>query len=32
MKIIQITDLHIGAKGEDTHQIDVRTNFLNILA
>jgi len=32
MKIIQITDLHIGRRGEDTKQVDVRTNFLNILA
>ena len=32
MKIIQITDLHIGGTDEDTHQIDVRANFLNILA
>ncbi|MEL6922642.1 MAG: metallophosphoesterase [Bacteroidota bacterium] len=32
MKIIQITDLHIGRRGEETHQVDVRSNFLNILA
>lgn len=31
MKIIQITDLHIGSKGEDTQGVDVRQNFLNIL-
>jgi len=31
MKIIQITDLHIGRKGEDTFGIDVRKNFLDIL-
>ena len=31
MKIIQITDLHIGRKGEDTFETDVRGNFLKIL-
>jgi len=32
MRIIQITDLHIGQEGEETFGVDVRTNFLNILA
>ena len=32
MKIIQITDLHIGTRGENTANVDVRNNFLNILA
>lgn len=32
MKIIQITDLHIGTRGEKTANVDVRNNFLNILA
>lgn len=31
MRIIQITDLHIGQEGEDTFGIDVRQNLLNIL-
>lgn len=31
MNIILITDLHIGQEGEDTHGVDVRQNFLNIL-
>ncbi|MEM9846493.1 MAG: metallophosphoesterase [Bacteroidota bacterium] len=31
MNIIFITDLHIGAAGEDTYGVDVRQNFLNIL-
>lgn len=31
MKIIQITDLHIGKEGEATRGIDVRQNFLDIL-
>lgn len=31
MKLILITDLHIGLPEEDTHGVDVRTNFLNIL-
>lgn len=31
MRIIQITDLHIGKEGEDTHGVDVRQNFLRIL-
>lgn len=31
MKIIQITDLHIGEEGEETRGIDVRQNFLDIL-
>jgi len=31
MKIIQITDMHVGREGEDTFGIDVRANFLNIL-
>ena len=32
MRIIQITDLHIGQAGEDTYGVDVRANFLKILA
>lgn len=31
MKIIQITDLHIGLESDDTHSVDVRRNFLKIL-
>lgn len=31
MKIIQITDLHIGREDEETMKVDVRSNFLNIL-
>ncbi len=31
MKIIQITDLHVGKEGEETHGVDVRQNFLDIL-
>ena len=31
MRIIQITDLHIGLAGEDTFGVDVRANFLKIL-
>lgn len=31
MKIIQLTDLHLPAKGEDTMGIDVYQNFLNVL-
>jgi Icc protein len=31
MRIIQITDLHIGVPLENTFGIDVRTNFLNTL-
>ena len=30
MKIVQITDLHIGKEGEDTYGIDVRANFLKV--
>ncbi len=32
MRIIQITDLYIGRVGDDTFGVDVRSNFLNILA
>ena len=32
MRIIQITDLHIGRTDENSHGVDVRSNFLNILA
>ncbi len=32
LKIAQITDLHIGQAGEDTYGVDVRQNFLSILA
>lgn len=31
MKIIQITDLHVGNENEFTHGVDVRQNFLDIL-
>lgn len=31
MTIVQITDTHIGAEGEATRDVDVRTNFLSIL-
>ena len=31
MRIIQITDLHIGRAEESTQGVDVRSNFLNIL-
>lgn len=31
MRIIQITDLHIGKDGEDTYFVDVRENFRRIL-
>ncbi|MCB0652715.1 MAG: metallophosphoesterase [Saprospiraceae bacterium] len=31
MKIIQLTDLHLGKEGEDTNGIDVRDNFLRAL-
>lgn len=31
MRIIQITDLHLGQEGEDTFGVDVRANFLKIL-
>lgn len=32
MRIILITDLHIGLEGEDTYGVDVRANFRNIKA
>ncbi len=32
MRIAQLTDLHIGRIDDETHGVDVRTNFLNILA
>lgn len=32
MKLILITDLHIGSQEGDTYGVDVRANFLNILA
>ncbi len=32
MRIIQITDLHLGQAGEYTYGIDVRANFIKILA
>ncbi len=32
MRVILITDLHIGTEGEDTYGIDVRQNFLDIRA
>lgn len=31
MRIVQITDLHVGREGEETYGVDVRANFLNIL-
>ena len=31
MRIVQITDLHVGQEGEDTYGVDVRANFLNVL-
>lgn len=31
MRIVQLTDLHIGKEGEDTFGVDVRQNFLQIL-
>ena len=31
MKIAQLTDLHIGLEGQDTYNVDVRDNFLQIL-
>ncbi|MEL7122306.1 MAG: metallophosphoesterase, partial [Bacteroidota bacterium] len=31
MRILHITDLHIGFEGEDTYGVDVRSNFLNLL-
>jgi len=31
MKIIQLTDLHLGREGEDTRGIDVRANFVKAL-
>ena len=30
MRIVQITDLHVGQPGEDTQGVDVRANFLKI--
>lgn len=32
MKLVQITDLHVASEGEFTHGVDVRQNFLDILA
>lgn len=31
MRIVQITDLHVGHQDEDTYGVDVRANFLQIL-
>lgn len=31
MRLLQITDLHIGQEGEYTYGVDVRKNFLSIL-
>jgi len=31
MKIVQITDLHIAEEGEDTHGVDVRQNFQDLM-
>lgn len=30
MRLVQITDLHVGQEGEDTYGVDVRGNFLKI--
>ena len=30
MRIVQITDLHVGQEGQDTQGVDVRANFLKI--
>lgn len=32
MRVIQITDLHVGQEGEDTYFVDVRENFRQIIA
>jgi Icc protein len=32
MRIVQLTDLHIGLEGEDTYGVDVRENFQKIKA
>ena len=31
MRIVQITDLHVGREGEETYGVDVRANFRKIL-
>jgi Icc protein len=31
MRIVQLTDLHVGLEDEDTYGVDVRQNFLQIL-
>jgi 3',5'-cyclic-AMP phosphodiesterase len=31
MRIVQLTDLHVGQEGEDTYGVDVRSNFRRIL-
>lgn len=31
MRIVQLTDLHVGQEGENTYGVDVRQNFLQIL-
>ncbi len=31
MRILQLTDLHIGEEGEETYGVDVRSNFLKII-
>lgn len=31
MKIAHITDLHVGHKDEYPYEIDVRSNFINVL-
>lgn len=31
MKLIQITDLHVGKIGDDSYGVDVRQNFLDVL-
>lgn len=30
MRIVQITDLHVGHEGQDTQGVDVRANFLKV--
>lgn len=32
MKIVQLTDLHVGLPGENTYGVDVRENFRRLLA
>jgi Icc protein len=32
MRIVQLTDIHIGEEGETHHDVDVRANFLKVLS